>query len=58
MSFDKTETQPWDTEGEGIILGDNPAGHCFVLRDLITTTFFKEVMILKLKMLAASINVW
>ena len=25
----------WDTGGEGIIIGDNPAGHCFLLRYLI-----------------------
>ena len=25
----------WDTRGEGIIIGDNPAGHCFLLRYLI-----------------------
>ena len=25
----------------GIILGDNPAGHCFVLRDLVPLSFFK-----------------
>ena len=31
----------WDTEREGIIIGDNPAGHCFVLRDLIPMDFFK-----------------
>ena len=26
---------------EGIIVGDNPAGHCFVLRDLIPMNFSK-----------------
>ena len=31
----------WDTEGEGIIIGDNPAGHCFLLRYLIPMNFFK-----------------
>ena len=35
---------------ESIILGDNPAGHCFVLRDLIPMKFFKYVIIVKLKM--------
>ena len=29
----------WNTEG--IILGANPAEHCFVLRDFVETTFFK-----------------
>ena len=37
LSFGKRE----DTGGEGIILGENPAGHCFVLRDLIPINFFK-----------------
>ena len=26
----------------GIILGDNPAGHCFVSRDLVPMNFFKK----------------
>ena len=26
---------------EGIILGDNPAGHCFLLTDLIPMNFIK-----------------
>ena len=26
---------------QGIILGDNPAGHCLVLKDLVQTSFFK-----------------
>ena len=30
-----------DTGGEGIILGDSPAGHCFLLRNLIAMNFFK-----------------
>ena len=30
-----------DTGEEGIILGDNPVGRCFVLRDLIPMNFFK-----------------
>ena len=30
-----------DTGGEGIILGKNLAGHCFLLRDLIPINFFK-----------------
>ena len=34
---------------EGTNVGDN-TGHCFVLRDLVPRNFFKEVMILKLKM--------
>ena len=25
----------------GIILGDNPAGYCFLLRDLVPSSFFK-----------------
>ena len=29
----------------GIILGNNPAGHCFVLKDLVPLSFFKQVMI-------------
>ena len=27
--------------GEGVFLGDNRAGHCFVLRDLVPINFFK-----------------
>ena len=30
-----------DTGGEGIILVDNPTGHCFVLRNLIPMNFAK-----------------
>ena len=30
-----------DTGAEGIILGDNSPGHCFLLRDLIPKNFFK-----------------
>ena len=30
----------------GIILRDNPAGHCFVLRDLVPTSLFNQNMIL------------
>ena len=30
-----------DTGGEGTIQGDNHAGHCFLLRDLIPMKFFK-----------------
>ena len=37
LSFGKR----WDTGGEGIIIGDNPAGHCIRLRYLIPTNFFK-----------------
>ena len=37
LSFGKRE----DTEGEGIILGENHAGHCFVLSDIIPVNFFK-----------------
>ena len=29
------------TGGEGIILGDNPARHCLLLKDLIPLNFFK-----------------
>ena len=39
-----------ETEGEGIILDENPAEHCFLLRNLIPINSFKKVMILKLKM--------
>ena len=35
---------------KSIILGQNPAGHRFVLRNLIPINFFKQVMIVKLKM--------
>ena len=37
LSFGKRE----DTGGKGIIPGENPDGHCFVLRDLIPINFFK-----------------
>ena len=37
-----------------IILGDNPAGHCFVLRDLFPMSFFKLVMIVLLKIYTTS----
>ena len=30
-----------DTVGEGTILGDNPAGLCFLLKDLIPMNLFK-----------------
>ena len=30
-----------DTGGECIILGDNPVGQCFLLRDLIPRNLFK-----------------
>ena len=30
-----------DTGGEGIIMGDDPAGHCLLLRYLILMNFFK-----------------
>ena len=33
----------------GIILGDNPSGHCFVLSDLFQMSFFKLFMIVLLK---------
>ena len=33
----------------GIILADNPAGHCFVLRNLFPMGFFKLVMIVLLE---------
>ena len=46
LSFGKRE----DTGGEGMILGENSAGHCFVSRDLIPINFFKKVMNVKLKM--------
>ena len=38
----------------GIILENNPAGHCFVLTNLIPMKFFKWVMIAKLKMCPVS----
>ena len=34
----------------GIIQGDHSAGQCFALRDLIPMSFFKQVVIMKLKM--------
>ena len=37
----------------GIIVGDNPAGHCFVLRNLLPMSFFKLVMIVLLKIYIA-----
>ena len=39
-----------DTGIEDIIIGDNPAGHCFLLRDLMPMNFFKKFMTVKLKM--------
>lgn len=36
--------------GENIFLGDNAAGHYSVLNNLISIEFFKQVMVLKLKM--------
>lgn len=33
-----------------MIRGDNPAAHCFALRDLISTTFCKQLVIFSLKM--------
>ena len=36
-----------------IILGDNPARHCFVLRDLSPMSIFKLVMIVLLKIYVA-----
>ena len=38
-----------DAEGGGIILGDNPARHGFVLTDLVPLNILKQVMIVKLK---------
>ena len=38
----------------GIVLEDNPAGHCFVLNNLIPMKIFKWVMIAKLKMCPVS----
>ena len=35
-------------------MGDNPAGHCFVLRDLFQMSFFKLIMIVLLKTYTAS----
>ena len=37
LSFGKR----WHAGGEGIIIGDNPAVHCFHLRYLIQINFFK-----------------
>ena len=31
----------WNTGREGIIIGDNSTGHCFLLRYLIPMNFFK-----------------
>ena len=39
-----------------MILRDNAAGHCFVLRDLFEMSFFKLVMIVLLKIYAAGKN--
>ena len=36
-----------------MIQGDNPAGHCFVLRDLFPMSFFKLVMIMLLEIYVA-----
>ena len=36
LSFGKSR----NTGEKGIILVDNPAGHCFILRDLIPMNFF------------------
>ena len=47
----------WDTGEESIIsiiIGDNPAGHCFLLMDLMLMNFFKYFMIVKLKMCITS----
>ena len=49
LSFGKKE----DTGGEGVILGDNPAGHSLLFRNLILINFFKYIMIGKLKMRVA-----
>ena len=32
-----------DTGGEGITIGDNPAGHCFLLRCLIPVNFYQII---------------
>ena len=37
----------------GITLRDNPVRHCLLLRNLVPTSFFKEVMIMLLKMHAS-----
>ena len=37
----------------GIILGDNPSRHCFILTDLFPISFFRLVMIMLLKICAA-----
>ena len=45
--------QGFPQRSSGIIQGDNPAGHCFVLRDLFPMSFFKLVKIVLLKIEAA-----
>ena len=40
----------------GIIQRDNPAGHCFVLKDLFPMSFSKLVMVVLLKIYAAGKN--
>ena len=42
-------TQGFPLRFRRIILGDNPAGLCFVLMDLFPMSFFKLVMIVLLK---------
>ena len=42
LSFGKRGYTLGDIGGEGISLGENPAGHCFVLRGLILINFFKR----------------
>ena len=41
LPFGKRGNTAWGTGGEGIILGENPAEHCFALRNSIPMNFFK-----------------
>ena len=48
-----THSQGFPWRFRAIILEDNPAGHCFVLKDLFPISFFKLVFIMLLKVFAA-----
>ena len=34
----------WDKGGEGIIIGDNPAGHCFLLRYIFNSNELFQII--------------
>ena len=38
-----THDEGMQRDTEGIILGDNPAGHCFVLWDLVPRSFLNKL---------------